>query len=223
MSGIVENIKRIQTELPQGVTLVAVSKFHPIEALKEAYDCGQRIFAESRAQELMQKVDKMPADTVWHFIGHLQTNKVKAVLPHVAMIQSVDSEKLLTAINAEARKEERRIDVLLELHVAQEETKFGFSVEDCERLVNSGTLAEMTGVRVRGVMGMATNTDDDGEIRREFQAIRSVFDRLKGGCMKENVDFSVVSMGMSNDYPLAIMEKTTMVRLGSCIFGPRQY
>lgn len=223
MSGIVENIKRIQTELPQGVTLVAVSKFHPIEALKEAYDCGQRIFAESRAQELMQKVDKMPADTVWHFIGHLQTNKVKAVLPHVAMIQSVDSEKLLTAINAEARKEERRIDVLLELHVAQEETKFGFSVEDCERLVNSGTLAEMTGVRVCGVMGMATNTDDDGEIRREFQAIRSVFDRLKGGCMKENVDFSVVSMGMSDDYPLAIMEKTTMVRLGSCIFGPRQY
>ena len=217
MIDVAENIKQMKKELPQSVTLVAVSKFHPTEALMVAYDAGQRAFGESRAQELVQKAATMPSDVQWHFIGHLQTNKVKAVVPIVTLIHSVDSDKLLTAINAEAEKIGKIVDVLLELHVAQEETKYGFDLEE------TGVFDNCRNVRVRGVMGMATNTDNETEIRKEFQRIVGVFREMKSGIMAKNPAFDIVSMGMSDDYRIAVEEGSTMVRVGSHIFGPRQY
>lgn len=169
MINVKENIRKLQDSLPKGVGLVAVSKFHPVELLREAYDAGQRIFGESRAQELLQKVGQMPDDVKWHFIGHLQTNKVRAIVPYVAMIHSIDSEKLLRVVDSEAERAGRVVDVLLQLHVAQEETKYGMTADECVAMVESGVLAELTHVRVCGVMGMATNTDDENEIRAEFR------------------------------------------------------
>lgn len=223
MTAISQAIHTLQGSLPKGVDLVAVSKFHPVEALMEAYNAGQRIFGESRAQELIKKVPKMPDDVEWHFIGHLQTNKVKSIIPIVSLIHSIDSEKLLRTVDEEAGKAGRIVDVLLELHVAQEESKFGFTTEDCLRLAGDGTFASLKNVRIRGVMGMATNTEDEAEIAKEFHAIRAVFDTLKQGAMSANPEFSIVSMGMSDDYEIAIAEGSTMVRVGSKIFGPRQY
>lgn len=220
---IADNIKQIKEELPQGVTLVAVSKFHPVESLMEAYNAGQRVFGESRAQELVLKATAMPMDVQWHFIGHLQTNKVKTVVPIVSMIHSVDSEKLLEAIDAEAEKIGRTVDVLLELHVAQEETKYGFDTAALERCSADGVFARCRNVRVRGVMGMATNTDDEREIRNEFKKIVGMFAKLKAGVMSGNPMFNEISMGMSDDYKIAVAEGSTMVRIGSHIFGPRQY
>lgn len=223
MTTISQAIHTLQGSLPKGVDLVAVSKFHPVEALMEAYNAGQRIFGESRAQELIKKVPEMPDDVEWHFIGHLQTNKVKSIIPIVSLIHSIDSEKLLRTVDEEAGKAGRIVDVLLELHVAQEESKFGFTTEDCLRLAGDGTFASLKNVRIRGVMGMATNTEDEAEIAKEFHAIRAVFDTLKQGAMSANPEFSIVSMGMSDDYEIAIAEGSTMVRVGSKIFGPRQY
>lgn len=223
MTAISQAIHTLQGSLPKGVDLVAVSKFHPVEALMEAYNAGQRIFGESRAQELIKKVPEMPDDVEWHFIGHLQTNKVKSIIPIVSLIHSIDSEKLLRTVDEEAGKAGRIVDVLLELHVAQEESKFGFTTEDCLRLAGDGTFASLKNVRIRGVMGMATNTEDEAEIAKEFHAIRAVFDTLKQGAMSANPEFSIVSMGMSDDYEIAIAEGSTMVRVGSKIFGPRQY
>lgn len=223
MTAISQAIHTLQGSLPKGVDLVAVSKFHPVEALMEAYNAGQRIFGESRAQELIKKVPEMPDDVEWHFIGHLQTNKVKSIIPIVSLIHSIDSEKLLRTVDEEAGKAGRIVDVLLELHVAQEESKFGFTPEDCLRLAGDGTFASLKNVRIRGVMGMATNTEDEAEIAKEFHAIRAVFDTLKQGAMSANPEFSIVSMGMSDDYEIAIAEGSTMVRVGSNIFGPRQY
>lgn len=223
MTAISQAIHTLQGSLPKEVDLVAVSKFHPVEALMEAYNAGQRIFGESRAQELIKKVPEMPDDVEWHFIGHLQTNKVKSIIPIVSLIHSIDSEKLLRTVDEEARKAGRIVDVLLELHVAQEESKFGFTTEDCLRLAGDGTFASLKNVRIRGVMGMATNTEDEAEIAKEFHAIRAVFDTLKQGAMSANPEFSIVSMGMSDDYEIAIAEGSTMVRVGSEIFGPRQY
>lgn len=223
MTAISQAIHTLQGSLPKGVDLVAVSKFHPAEALMEAYNAGQRIFGESRAQELIKKVPEMPDDVEWHFIGHLQTNKVKSIIPIVSLIHSIDSEKLLRTVDEEAGKAGRIVDVLLELHVAQEESKFGFTTEDCLRLAGDGTFASLKNVRIRGVMGMATNTEDEAEIAKEFHAIRAVFDTLKQGAMSANPEFSIVSMGMSDDYEIAIAEGSTMVRVGSKIFGPRQY
>lgn len=224
MTAISQAIHTLQGSLPKGVDLVAVSKFHPVEALMEAYNAGQRIFGESRAQELIKKVPEMPDDVEWHFIGHLQTNKVKSIIPIVSLIHSIDSEKLLRTVDEEAGKAGRIVDVLLELHVAQEESKFGFTPEDCLRLAgDDGTFASLKNVRIRGVMGMATNTEDEAEIAKEFHAIRAVFDTLKQGAMSANPEFSIVSMGMSDDYEIAIAEGSTMVRVGSKIFGPRQY
>ncbi len=223
MTAISQAIHTLQGSLPKGVDLVAVSKFHPVEALMEAYNAGQRIFGESRAQELIKKVPEMPDDVEWHFIGHLQTNKVKSIIPIVSLIHSIDSEKLLRTVDEEAGKAGRIVDVLLELHVAQEESKFGFTPEDCLRLAGDGTFASLKNVRIRGVMGMATNTEDEAEIAKEFHAIRAVFDTLKQGAMSANPEFSIVSMGMSDDYEIAIAEGSTMVRVGSKIFGPRQY
>ena len=223
MINVKENIRKLQDSLPKGVGLVAVSKFHPVELLREAYDAGQRIFGESRAQELLQKVGQMPDDVKWHFIGHLQTNKVRAIVPYVAMIHSIDSEKLLRVVDSEAEHAGRVVDVLLQLHVAQEETKYGMTADECVAMVESGVLAELTHVRVCGVMGMATNTDDENEIRAEFRKIKQVFDLLHEGCLHVSDCFREISMGMSDDYQIAVEEGSTLVRVGHSIFGERQY
>ena len=223
MINVKENIRKLQDSLPKGVGLVAVSKFHPVELLREAYDAGQRIFGESRAQELLQKVGQMPDDVKWHFIGHLQTNKVRAIVPYVAMIHSIDSEKLLRVVDSEVERAGRVVDVLLQLHVAQEETKYGMTADECVAMVESGVLAELTHVRVCGVMGMATNTDDENEIRAEFRKIKQVFDLLHEGCLHDSDCFREISMGMSDDYQIAVEEGSTLVRVGHSIFGERQY
>ena len=223
MINVKENIRKLQDSLPKGVCLVAVSKFHPVELLREAYDAGQRIFGESRAQELLQKVGQMPDDVKWHFIGHLQTNKVRAIVPYVAMIHSIDSEKLLRVVDSEAERAGRVVDVLLQLHVAQEETKYGMTADECVAMVESGVLAELTHVRVCGVMGMATNTDDENEIRAEFRKIKQVFDLLHEGCLHDSDCFREISVGMSDDYQIAVEEGSTLVRVGHSIFGERQY
>lgn len=223
MINVKENIRKLQDSLPKGVGLVAVSKFHPVELLREAYDAGQRVFGESRAQELLQKVGQMPDDVKWHFIGHLQTNKVRAIVPYVAMIHSIDSEKLLRVVDSEAERAGRVVDVLLQLHVAQEETKYGMTADECVAMVESGVLAELTHVRVCGVMGMATNTDDENEIRAEFRKIKQVFDLLHEGCLHDSDCFREISMGMSDDYQIAVDEGSTLVRVGHSIFGERQY
>lgn len=223
MINVKENIRKLQDSLPKGVGLVAVSKFHPVELLREAYDAGQRIFGESRAQELLLKVGQMPDDVKWHFIGHLQTNKVRAIVPYVAMIHSIDSEKLLRVVDSEAERAGRVVDVLLQLHVAQEETKYGMTADECVAMVESGVLAEFTHVRVCGVMGMATNTDDENEIRAEFRKTKQVFDLLHEGCLHDSDCFREISMGMSDDYQIAVEEGSTLVRVGHSIFGERQY
>ena len=220
---VASEIIRFTDELPANVRLVAVSKFHPLEKLMEAYSAGQRIFGESRVQELVQKAQEMPADVQWHFIGHLQTNKVRALLPHVSLIHSVDSERLLDCIDKEAERIGRTVDVLLQIHVAQEEAKFGFTLQEITQLAKSGKLTAMSHVRVVGVMAMATNTDDDAEIRREFAEAHHVFYTLKDGCFFGDEHFCELSMGMSDDYRLAIAEGSTMVRIGTTIFGAREY
>ena len=220
---VASEIIRFTDELPANVRLVAVSKFHPVEKLMEAYSAGQRIFGESRAQELVQKAQEMPADVQWHFIGHLQTNKVRALLPHVSLIHSVDSERLLDCIDKEAERIGRTVDVLLQIHVAQEEAKFGFTLQEITQLANSGKLTAMSHVRVVRAMAMATNTDDDAEIRREFAEAHHVFYTLKDGCFFGDEHFCELSMGMSDDYRLAIAEGSTMVRIGTTIFGAREY
>ncbi len=223
MTSIAEHLRQIHEELPEGVKLVAVSKFHPIEALKQAYDAGQRIFGESRAQEISQKCHQMPEDVQWHFIGHLQTNKVRMLVREVSLIHSVDSLKLLEVINSEGAKINKVVNVLLQLYVAKETTKFGFSCSDCIDLVESGAIRKLPFINVCGVMGMATNTEDGSEIRKELKEIRCVYDVLKEKCFKDNPDFKEVSMGMSHDYKIAIEEGSTMVRIGTSIFGEREY
>ena len=216
-SMIRDNLSNILKELPSGVQLVAVSKFHPIERLQEAYAAGQRVFAESRPQELAAKVGEMPADVQWHFIGHLQTNKLKLVLPYVTLVQSVDSLHLLEAISAWAVAGGRVIDVLLELHLGAEETKQGFSEDEIMALV-SGEGAE--GIHFRGLMGMATNTDDMAVVERDFMRIEALFNRIKAMGLD---GFDTLSIGMSGDWPVAVKHGATMVRIGTDIFGPREY
>ena len=216
-------LESIRSTLADGVTLVAVSKFHPLEALREAYDAGQRDFGESRVQELAAKAAAMPADVRWHFIGHLQTNKVRQLLPSVYLIHSIDSLHLLQTVDREARRIDKTVDVLLQLHVAAEETKFGFSPDECARLVESGALSSLANVRVRGLMAMATNTDNFAQVEAEFRRVCDLFNRLKAGPFSDNPDFTEISMGMSDDYPIAIRCGSTMVRIGSSIFGERQY
>lgn len=224
MSGrISENLQELRNSIPAGVELVAVSKFHPVEALAEAYEAGQRVFGESRAPELEAKASQLPADIEWHFIGHLQTNKVRKVVPHVALIHSVDSERLLRAIDAEAVRAGRRVGVLLQLHVAKEETKFGFTPEELLEFVTPELVASLAGVEIRGVMGMASNVDDEERIRADFHEIRRTFDRLKETVFAAEPRFSVVSMGMSHDWPIAVEEGGNMVRVGTSIFGEREY
>lgn len=223
MTGIARNIEEIRKTIPEGVRLVAVSKFHPAEAIMEAYGAGQRIFGESRAQELVAKHKVLPADIEWHFIGPLQTNKVKDIVPFVSLIHSVDSSRLLLEIEKQAARVDRVIDVLLELRVAREETKHGLDEADSEALLTGGLLDGLTHVRLKGVMGMATNTDDMDEVRLEFRQIRERFERMRAMLGERAVGFTEISMGMSHDYPLAIDEGSTMIRVGTSIFGEREY
>lgn len=223
MGHIASQLNEIKLTLPPQVILVAVSKFHPVEAIMEAYDAGQRVFGESRAVELVKKAQELPGDIQWHFIGHLQTNKVRSILPYVTLIQSIDSERLLRLVDSEAARIGKMADVLLQLHVALEETKFGFSPEEIHEFASSGILSGLQHVRVRGVMGMASNVDDESRVIADFKAIRKVFDELKSGVMHGNEAFDTVSMGMSHDYLGAIECGGTMVRIGTTIFGNREY
>lgn len=217
---IKERLNRILSTLPKGVQLVAVSKFHPAERLQEAYDAGQRIFGESRPQEMVAKYDVLPKDIEWHMIGHLQTNKVKYIAPFVTMISSVDSDRLIEEIEKQAAKNNRTIDILLEVHVAQEETKSGWSEEELRAYLASGILNNMAHVRVRGVMTIASNTDDESVVRRDFETIRRIFNELKP---QFGEAFDTLSIGMSDDYPVALEYGSTMVRIGTAIFGQREY
>ncbi len=220
---IADSIKDINGQLPQGVRLVAVSKFHPVEAVKEAYDAGQRVFGESRAQELSVKAPLMPGDVEWHFIGHLQTNKARQVVQVAHVIESVDSLKLLRLIDSEAARAGRTIDVLLQLHVAREEAKSGFAPDELLSLADAGYLEGLTNTRIRGIMAMATFTDDEAQIAREFATVKQTFDTLKAGAMSGNTSFDEISMGMSDDWHIAVQHGSTLVRIGTAIFGARQY
>lgn len=221
MSTIADRLRHIESTLPAGVRLVAVSKFHPVEALRQAYDAGQRIFGESRVQELLGKIEAMPDDVVWHFIGHLQTNKVRAITGKVAMIESVDSERLAARINAAATEAGVVQPVLLQLHVAREETKFGFSPDELLAWLATGQWREMSGLRFAGVMGMASNTDDEARIRADFEAIANTRRRIVELYPELAPTFTTVSMGMSHDYLTAIDCGSNLVRVGTFIFGER--
>jgi pyridoxal phosphate enzyme (YggS family) len=220
---IKENLQHIRSTLPSGVTLVAVSKTKPNEAILEAYNAGQRIFGENKVQEMVIKQSSLPADIEWHLIGHLQSNKVKYIAPFVSLIHSVDSLKLLAAINKEGEKAGRVIDCLLQFHIATEETKFGLSEQEAEELLSSEEYRSMRFARIKGVMGMATFTDDEAIIGTEFSHLKSVFERLKREYFAGSVTFTEISMGMSDDYLIAVEQGSTMVRIGSTIFGARNY
>lgn len=222
MSEIALNLQEVLSSLPPHVRLVAVSKFHPVERLGEAYAAGQRIFGESRAQELCAKHDVLPSDIEWHFIGHLQPNKVKYIAPFVSLIHAVDSAKLLREIEKQATKANRCIDCLLQLHVAAEETKFGFTPDECRALLAEGEWRTMPHVRICGLMCMATNTDDEERIRHDFRTAACLFDEIKKAYFANEPSFSIRSWGMSDDYPLAIDEGSNMVRIGSRLFGIRE-
>ncbi|MBO5080287.1 MAG: YggS family pyridoxal phosphate-dependent enzyme [Bacteroidaceae bacterium] len=223
MRHIQEEIQTIKAGLPESVRLVAVSKFHPIEALQEAYEGGQRIFGESKVQEMTQKYEALPKDIEWHFIGHLQTNKIKYMAPYVALIHGVDSYKLLSEINKQAAKAGRIIPCLLQIHIAQEETKFGFSTDECRTMLEEGNWRQLKNVQIAGVMGMATNTEDEAQIKREFSTLSAFFQEVKESYFREVSSFKEISMGMSDDYPIAIEEGSTLIRIGSRIFGARNY
>ena len=217
------NLKEVTARLPQHVKLVAVSKFHPSEYLQEAYSEGQRIFGESQVQELQRKVVELPDDIQWHFIGHLQTNKVKYIAPYISMIEAVDSMKLMAEIQKQAAKHNRTIDVLLELHIAEEETKYGLTLDACRDFLESGEWRNMNNVRICGLMMMASYTDDTRQIKSEFTLAANFFDEVKNKYFADTDYFRERSWGMSHDYPLAIECGSTMVRVGTKIFGPRVY
>lgn len=216
-------LSSIKTDLPDHVRLVAVSKFHPVEMIEEAYHAGQRIFGENHVQEMTQKHELLPKDIEWHFIGHLQTNKVKYIAPFVSLIHSVDSFKLLKEINKQAEKSQRVISCLLQIHIAQEETKFGFSFDECRTMLQEEEWKTLTHVQLCGVMGMATFTDDVQEVRNEFRSLKKFFDEIKENYFSNNDAFHEISMGMTDDYPIAIEEGSTLIRIGTKIFGERVY
>lgn len=222
-NSISENIRQILGELPAGTRLVAVSKFHPKEAIEEAYAAGQRIFGESKVQEMTAKRECLPEDIEWHFIGHLQTNKVKYIVPYVALIHGIDSLRLLEEVERQAARIGRTVCCLLQLHVAQEETKFGFSPEECRQMLAAGEWRQMGHVRLCGMMGMASNTDNVEQIRSEFCYLKKFFDEVKHTWFADDPAFRELSMGMSHDYPEAVKAGSTLVRVGSKIFGERIY
>lgn len=220
---IQENLNIVRATVPSNVTLIAVSKTKPVADLQEAYDAGQRIFGENKALEMRDKYQELPKDIQWHFIGHLQTNKIKYIAPFVTLIHAIDSLSLLEAVNKEAAKNNRVIDCLLQFHIAQEETKFGLDMEEAKSLLESESFKNLENINICGVMGMATFTDDVVQVRNEFKNLKNIFETLKENYFRANDSFKEISMGMSDDYPIAIEEGATMVRVGSKIFGARNY
>ncbi|HIW98062.1 MAG TPA: YggS family pyridoxal phosphate-dependent enzyme [Candidatus Tidjanibacter gallistercoris] len=218
---LTERLQEVRASIPEDVTLVAVSKTHPAEMIREAYDAGQRVFGENRPQELREKYTLLPHDIAWHMIGHLQTNKVKYIAPFVALVHSVDSDRLLAVIDREAARNGRIIDVLFEIHVAVEETKSGWEPDELRKYLAEGTWRGYGNVRIRGLMAVASQTDDDGRIRAEFTTVRELFLELREAYF--GADFDTLSMGMTHDYPIAVECGATMVRIGSRIFGARDY
>ncbi len=220
---VAANLRSIREALPNDVKLVAVSKFHPAEYVEAAYAAGQRVFGESHEQELSRKAEVLPKDIEWHFIGHLQTNKVKYIAPYIAMVDAVDSMKLLNEINKQAAKYDRVIDVLLELHIAEEATKYGFTLDACREMLAAGEWRGLANVRICGLMMMASNVDDEEQIRDEFNTAAAFFDEVKTNYFADNDSFRERSWGMSGDYMEAVECRSTMVRIGTAIFGPRVY
>ena len=220
---VAKNLQQVVGNLPEGVSLVAISKFHPKEYLEAAYAVGQRIFGESHEQELSKKVAELPKDIEWHFIGHLQTNKVKYIAPCISMIDAVDSFKLLKEINKQAAKHDRVINVLLELHIAKEETKYGFTPDACREMLKEGQWRELNHVHISGLMMMASNVDDESQIRKEMMEAANFFDEAKRDYFADDDRFCERSWGMSHDYQIAVECRSTMVRVGTAIFGPRVY
>jgi PLP dependent protein len=218
---IQENLYKIKSEIPAGITLVAVSKTKLPETIIQAYRAGHKVFGESKAQELVPKHEKLPKDIEWHMIGHLQSNKVKYIAPFISLIHSVDSLKILKAINKEGQKNKRVIPCLLQIHIAEESSKFGLSFEECCQLLESESFQNMQNIIIKGVMGMATFTDNDEQISREFRSLKHYFEQLREKYFKQQEQFSEISMGMSDDYKLGISEGSTMLRIGSAIFGSR--
>lgn len=218
---IKEALDKVKSGIPEEVTLVAVSKTKPASLIQEAYDHGQRVFGENRVQELAEKYEELPKDIQWHLIGHLQTNKVKYIASFVSMIHAVDSMKLLKEINKQGAKHDRIIDCLLQFHIAEEDSKFGMDFNEVQDLLESDELIEMRNINIAGLMGMATFTDDTEQIREEFRTLENYFQVIKSHYFKFNDGFQHISMGMSGDYPIAIEEGSTMVRVGSAIFGKR--
>lgn len=217
---IAENLNKIKSSLPPQVTLIAVTKTQPIEKLMEIYNAGHKIFGENKVQELVDKQHQLPKDIEWHLIGHLQTNKVKHIAPFVSLIHSVDSLKLLQEIDKQAIKNQRTIDCLLQIYIANEDTKFGLSIEEAEDLIRSEEFKKLANIKIIGLMGMATNTENTSQIAREFQSLKSFFDKTAKN-PASNFKMEVLSMGMSSDYPIAIKNGSNMIRVGSSIFGAR--
>ena len=220
---IAQNLQRITAQLPQGVRLVAVSKFHPVDKVMEAYNAGQRIFGENRAQELAAKEPQMPTDIEWNFIGHLQKNKVRLIMPWASTIQSIDSTQLLQLVNKEAERIDRHINVLLQLHVAKEQTKSGFSIDEVLKTAEEGAFNNLSNVTICGVMAMATFTDDMSQVASEFELVHNTFLTLRDKYFASNPAFKEISMGMSDDWPVAVKHGATLVRIGTDIFGAREY
>ncbi len=215
-----QNLLAIQKDLPEDVTLVAVSKTKPVRDLTEAYEAGQRIFGENKIQEMAEKFEQLPKDIEWHMIGHVQTNKVKFMAPFVSLIHGIDSLKLLEEINKQALKNNRIIDCLLQIHIAEEETKFGLNENELLEILKSETFQNLKNINIKGLMGLATFTEDNDQIRKEFTHLKTIFDKVKQFSIL-NSQFSILSMGMSGDYKIAIDNGSTMVRIGSSIFGGR--
>ncbi len=223
MYDVKSNLRAVREQLPEHVRLVAVSKFHPDEYIMAAYEEGQRIFGESHEQELKRKQESLPKDIEWHFIGHLQTNKVKYIAPYISMIEAVDSLKLLREIDKQAAKYDRTIDVLLELHIAEEETKYGLTLDACRELLRDGEWRQLQHVRICGLMMMASNVEDTEQIRSEMMLASNFFDEVKSEFFADDPAFKERSWGMSHDFPIAVECHSTMVRIGTMIFGPRVY
>ena len=220
---IATQIQQLRRSLPEGVNLLAISKFQPIEALQEAYDAGQRMFGENHIQEMAFKAAVLPKDIAWHFTGHVQTNKIKYMAPFVSLIHAVDSFRLLREIDKHAAKHNRVIDCLLQIHIAQEETKYGFTLDECRTMLDTEPWRELQHVRITGLMAMGSNTDDMEQVRGEFRQVKQFFDELKSTHFADTDAFSQLSEGMTDDYPIAIEEGSTIIRIGSMIFGSRGY
>ncbi|PIQ24663.1 MAG: YggS family pyridoxal phosphate-dependent enzyme [Bacteroidetes bacterium CG18_big_fil_WC_8_21_14_2_50_41_14] len=220
---IQQNLNHYRQLLPPKVTLVAVTKTKPVEDIKEAYDAGQRIFGENKAQDMAAKYPLLPLDIEWHFIGHLQTNKVKTIASFVKLIHAIDSLKLLSEINKQAAENQRVIDCLLQFHIAEEETKFGLNYDEAREILSSETFKKMENIRLTGVMGMASLTDDTKQVAREFDQLSSIYHQLKSGFFPSSESFKELSMGMSDDFQIAIKAGSTLIRIGTGIFGKRNY